>query len=180
MKANHRMNKSRPALPLKFLCPNCGFAFPPESPDPCRCPQCDALCSSREGMYHVEVDLKDGEPPPLPPTPDERRRYRIIFWMVFISTPLALIFLEAMQRVLLDMMPVVLRNPLQTLLRSALPGLAVLAAGSLITGGCLTRLRRPRLAGWDLVLNALAWALLLFFLFLGIIFMGGSVKFFFR
>ena len=121
----------------------------------------------------------------MPPTPDERRRYQWIFWILFATTPLAVLLLAGLLGKVLGWMPPGLRHMLGWLPGSALPPLTILTVGSLATGVCLTRLRSPRLrsprlAGWDLVLNALTWALLLFFLFLGIIFLGGTVKLFFR
>ena len=86
----------RPPDSPGFPCPNCGHAFPPGTRDPCRCPDCDALCSSTKSIHPVEVDLEEGVPPPLPPTPEERRRYRIIFWIVFISTPLAVLLVSGL------------------------------------------------------------------------------------
>lgn len=116
----------------------------------------------------------------MPPTPDERRRYQWIFWILFVTTPLAVLLLAGLLRTVLGWMPPGLRHMLGWLPGSALPPLTILTVGSLATGVCLTRLRSPRLAGWDLVLNALTWAVLLCFGFLGIIFVGGSVKLFFR
>ena len=127
-------------------------------------------------MYFVEVDLVQGVPPPMPPTPDERRRYHWIFWILFISTPLAVLIVAGLLRTVVGWMPSGLHHFLRWIPESALPPLTILAAGSLATGVCLTRLRSPRLAGWDLVLNALTWALLLCVVFLVIALVGGTVK----
>ena len=178
MAASGRIRSAEPAsqVPAEFHCPNCRHQFAPEAPDPCPCPQCSALCSRREGMYFVEVDLVPGVPPPMPPTPDERRRYQWIFWILFITTPLAVILLTGLLRAIVGWMPPGLRYFLGWIPESALPPLTILAVGSLAAGVCLTRLRSPRLAGWDLKLNALSWAVLLFLGFLGIALVGGTVK----
>jgi hypothetical protein len=127
-------------------------------------------------MHFVEVDLEPGVPPPMPPTPDERRRYQWIFWILFFATPLAVVLLTGLLRKVLGWMPPGLRFFLGWLPESSLPPLIILAVGSLATGFCQTRLRSPRLAGWDLRLKALTWALLLFLSFLGIALVGGTVK----
>ena len=131
-------------------------------------------------MHFVEVDLEPGVPPPMPPTPDERRRYHWIFWILFVTTPLAVLLVSGLLRKILGWLPPGLRYFLGWLPGSALPPLTILAVGSFAAGVCLTRLRSPRLAGWDLVLNALTWALLLFLGFIGIALVGGTVKLFFR
>jgi hypothetical protein len=127
-------------------------------------------------MHFVEVDLEPGVPPPMPPTPDERRRYQWVFWILFVATPLAVVLVTGLLRTIVGWMPPGLRFFLGWLPESSLPPLIILAVGSLAAGFCQTRLRSPRLAGWDLRLNALTWALLLFFSFLGIALVGGTVK----
>lgn len=131
-------------------------------------------------MYFVEVDLVPGVPPPMPPTPDERRRYLWIFWILFISTPLAVLILAGLLRTIVGWLPPGLRHMLGWLPGSGLPPLTILAVGSIAAGVCLTRLRSPRLAGWDLALNALTWAVLIFFFFLVLVFLGGTAMALFR
>ena len=156
-------------------CAECGQELPANAPEPCWCSQCGRLFSRQEALLVSELDPGPGVPPTVPLTPEERRRYRFVFWLVFLFTPIGMFLIAMVQRSLVNWMPAMLRDTVGVLLRGALPLLGTLAAGCLTAGGCLTRLRRPRLTGTDLWLNALSFGFLIFVIYLGLAFVGCTV-----
>ena len=56
-----------------------------------------------------------------------------------------------------------------------IPALGTLVLGCLTAGFCLTRLRNTRGSGWEMATGALGYAILMFFAYLAVAFVGCSM-----
>lgn len=142
-------------------CLKCGHQFPPGAPEPCWCPDCGKLCSA--------YDVPDEPPGPdeIPETPQDKRRLRVWFWVMFLGGPLGAGLGALLAGKTAFWMPAALKPFAPT---GAEPLLA-LFAGAGGAGFCLARMWYPRRAlGAQLVLAfALGSALFLVYFIVGVV-----------
>lgn len=162
-----------PELP-SHKCTGCGHEFPPETPDPFWCPQCGRLWSRHDNWVKPEPILKPGEPPPVELTATERGRYRLAFVILMVGTPVAMFGMIMMSTSTKQWVPKFIRDP-GIFTYGIIPALGTLVLGCLTAGFCLTRLRNSGGSGWNMALGALGYAILMFFAYLAVAFVGCAV-----
>lgn len=122
----------RSASPTRCL--KCGQLLSPGAPEPSWCPNCGALCSA--------FDVPDDPPDPdeIPETPQEQRRLRVWFVVLFLAGPVAAGFAFILSGRISSLLP----GTLQPLSLGGLEPLLALFAGAGGAGFCLARMWYPR------------------------------------
>ena len=121
-----------------------------------------------------EPILKPGEPPPVELTATERSRYRLAFVILMVGTPVAMFGMIMMSTSTKQWVPKFIRDP-GIFTYGIIPALGTLVLGCLTAGFCLTRLRNSGGSGWEMAMGALGYAILMFFAYLAVAFVGCSV-----
>lgn len=159
-------------------CSKCGHEFAPKTPDPFWCPQCGRLWSRSDSVLlnakPPTPQSKPGEPPPVELTATERNRYRLAFVILLVGTPVATIGMVMMSASTWQWVPKFIRNT-GIFSYGIIPVLGTIVMGCLTAGFCLTRLRNTGGPGWNTAVGALWYAILIFFAYLLIAFVGCSM-----
>ena len=142
-------------------CLKCGHRLTPGAPEPSWCPNCGELCSA--------FDVPDEPPDPdeIPETPQEQRRLRVWFCVLFLAGPVA----AGLAFILSGRISSLLPRTLQPLSLGGLEPLVALFAGASGAGFCLARMWYPRRSlGAQVVLGAaMGGALMLAYLGLAVV-----------
>ena len=164
--------------PPPTRCSKCGHEFAPNTPDPFWCPQCGRLWSRSDSLLlnakPPTPQSKPGEPPPVELTATERSRYRLAFVILLVGTPVAMFGMVLSSASTWQWIPKVIRDT-GIFTYGILPMLGTLVLGCVAAGYCLTRLRKTGESGWNMAMSALGYAILMFFVYLAISFVGCAV-----
>lgn len=114
------------------ICPECGHRFPPEGPEPARCPDCGCQCTS----YGESEEVKEPIPEEMPVTLKERARWKVGFWSFLTIGPLFAAAFMLFQGGILSSQPGFVGASAQSVLL-----LCLSAAGA---GFCLANVRLAR------------------------------------
>jgi len=107
-------------------------------------------------------------PPASHLTPEEQKRYRVIFWGIFLGTPVATFLQLSLSGSMSSWLP----SPIRFLVEPGISTFFLLACGAYGAGYSLMRLRNPTEHVPSRLFGALGYAVLLGFAYLGIAFVG--------